>query len=72
MTTSHSLALLYVQITLIGLLLVGCSHLLFAIYCPFLDGDAPAWLFVVAALALFAYQVRQPLVYRVVTRFAEF
>lgn len=46
-----------VQITLIGLLLVGFSHLLFALYCPFLDGDAPAWLFVVAAAALFAYQV---------------
>ncbi|GAB9462761.1 hypothetical protein Gpo141_00000245 [Globisporangium polare] len=43
-------------ITLIGLLLVGFSHLLFALYCPFLDGDAPAWLFVVAAAALFAYQ----------------
>uniref|UniRef100_K3WTS5 CDP-alcohol phosphatidyltransferase n=1 Tax=Globisporangium ultimum (strain ATCC 200006 / CBS 805.95 / DAOM BR144) TaxID=431595 RepID=K3WTS5_GLOUD len=43
-------------ITLIGLLLVGISHLLFAIYCPFLDGDAPAWLFVVAAIALFSYQ----------------
>lgn len=47
-----------VQITLIGLLLVGFSHLLFALYCPFLDGDAPAWLFVLAAAALFAYQVR--------------
>lgn len=45
------------QITLTGLILVGCSHLLFAIYCPLLDGDAPAWLFVVAALALFGYQV---------------
>lgn len=49
---------MFVQITLIGLLLVGFSHLLFALYCPFLDGDAPAWLFVVAAAALFAYQVR--------------
>ncbi|RLN91572.1 hypothetical protein BBJ28_00013050 [Nothophytophthora sp. Chile5] len=43
-------------ITLIGLLLVGGSHTMFVSYCPFLEGDAPWWAFVLAAAALFAYQ----------------
>ena len=40
-----------------GLLLVSFTHVLFYYYCPYLEGEAPSWLYVVAGLALFAYQV---------------
>ncbi|KDO22507.1 hypothetical protein SPRG_11691 [Saprolegnia parasitica CBS 223.65] len=43
-------------ITLLGLLAVISSHLLFLYYCPSLDGECPPWVYVYAAFALFAYQ----------------
>ncbi|GMF39622.1 unnamed protein product [Phytophthora fragariaefolia] len=43
-------------ITLIGLLLVGGTHTLFVFLCPLLEGDAPWWAMVAAAVALFSYQ----------------
>ncbi|CAH0475531.1 unnamed protein product [Peronospora belbahrii] len=43
-------------ITLIGLIIVGVTHMLFASLCPMLEGDAPWWAMVAAAAALFAYQ----------------
>ncbi|TMW65115.1 hypothetical protein Poli38472_009282 [Pythium oligandrum] len=43
-------------ITLLGLLMVGGSHVAFYVYCPFFEGEAPWWLYVVAAVALFSYQ----------------
>jgi ethanolaminephosphotransferase len=46
----------WTQITLSGLIIVGVSHALFVYYCPFLENDAPAWVYAFAAFALFAYQ----------------
>lgn len=43
-------------ITLMGLFGVSITHALFFWYCPFLEGEAPRWLYVVAGVALFAYQ----------------
>lgn len=43
-------------ITLIGLILVGGSHILFMFLCPRLEGEAPWWAMVVAAITLFMYQ----------------
>jgi ethanolaminephosphotransferase len=39
-----------------GLICVAVSHALFAYYCPFFDGEAPRWVYVFAAVALFSYQ----------------
>jgi hypothetical protein len=46
------------KITLIGLLLVSFSHVLFIYYCPFLEGDIPPWLHIFSAITLFMYQVK--------------
>ncbi|TDH68473.1 hypothetical protein CCR75_001427 [Bremia lactucae] len=43
-------------ITLVGLILVAASHVLFAILCPLLEGYAPWWALVIAAVTLFGYQ----------------
>ncbi|GLD99572.1 hypothetical protein PINS_up008298 [Pythium insidiosum] len=43
-------------ITLMGLGMVGISHAIFFYYCPFFEGEAPAWAYVFAAFALFSYQ----------------
>lgn len=43
-------------ITLAGLILVSITHCFMIYYCPFLEREAPTWVYVAAALALFAYQ----------------
>ncbi|CAK4675910.1 hypothetical protein LEN26_020434 [Aphanomyces euteiches] len=44
------------MITLMGLIAVIISHILVASYCPDFEGQAPSWVYVFAAVALFVYQ----------------
>ncbi|ETW10434.1 hypothetical protein H310_00739 [Aphanomyces invadans] len=43
-------------ITLLGLIAVTVSHGIVASHCPNLEGDAPTWVYVFSAVALFFYQ----------------
>ena len=45
------------KITLAGFLLVSLSHIGMAYFCPDMQGEAPWWMYLLCAIALFAYQV---------------